>query len=110
MKSKKEMVVSPAAAAKAPYAKRAEPLREPIHEEVSARARADWEKAGRPEGQDLAIWLEAERQLRLEVDLPDADDDARADTRRMLGEDSGTFDERLEEIGEQGGNRSATSL
>lgn len=35
----------------------------PTHEEISARARQLWLEKGRPEGQDEAIWLEAEGEL-----------------------------------------------
>lgn len=79
---------------------------EPNHDEISAYARTHWEKAGRPEGQDITFWLEAERKLRSGIDLPSVDDDAQADTREMLGEPSGTIESRL---GSSGG-RSATSL
>jgi hypothetical protein len=34
------------------------------HEEISRRARELWESRGQPSGQDEAIWLEAERELR----------------------------------------------
>jgi hypothetical protein len=34
-----------------------------LHEEIAARARELWERYGRPPGRDVAIWLEAERQL-----------------------------------------------
>jgi hypothetical protein len=95
-----------------PAAKRAglSPLsvrrREPTHDEISAYARTHWERAGRPEGQDMAIWLEAERKLRSGIDLPSADEDAQADTREMLGEPSGTIESQLGAPGD----RSATSL
>jgi hypothetical protein len=36
----------------------------PSHEAVSERAREIWIAAGRPEGQDLQHWLQAENQLR----------------------------------------------
>jgi hypothetical protein len=80
--------------------------REPTHDEISAYARTHWDKAGRPEGQDMAIWLEAERKLRSGIDVPSADEDAQADTREMLGEPSGTIESRLGNRGD----RSATSL
>lgn len=35
----------------------------PTQEEISRRAATLWENYGRPEGRDLDIWLEAERQL-----------------------------------------------
>lgn len=36
----------------------------PRHDEVARRARALWEKYGKPVGRDEEIWLEAERELR----------------------------------------------
>jgi hypothetical protein len=80
--------------------------REPTHDEISAYARTHWDKAGRPEGRDMAFWLEAERKLRSGIDLPTADDEAQADTRDMLGEPSETIESRLGSPGD----RSATSL
>lgn len=35
----------------------------PPREQIAARAYELWEKAGRPEGQDEANWLQAEREL-----------------------------------------------
>lgn len=46
----------------APAASKAVPA--PTHEAIAARARAIWESRGRPQGQDLDIWVEAERGLR----------------------------------------------
>jgi hypothetical protein len=85
-------------------------LRHPSHDEISALARAIWEKRGCPHGQDSAIWLEAERRLRKEAELAGDVSDVDADTREMLGEPTGTIEDRLEGFGEQSGNRSATSL
>lgn len=34
-----------------------------IHEAISVRAYALWEKQGKPEGQAEALWLQAEREL-----------------------------------------------
>ena len=36
----------------------------PSHESVARRAREIWLRLGSPDGQDLAIWLQAERELR----------------------------------------------
>lgn len=36
----------------------------PSYEDISRRARELWEIRGQPAGQDDAIWLEAERELR----------------------------------------------
>jgi Protein of unknown function (DUF2934) len=82
----------------------------PTHDEISARARQIWEKRGRPQGQDASIWLEAERSLLAGAIGAGANDDADADTRELLGEPSGTIEDRLESFGESSGNRSATSL
>ncbi|MBA4138280.1 MAG: hypothetical protein C0518_13285 [Opitutus sp.] len=35
----------------------------PLHDTIAARAYELWEGYGRPAGRDVAIWLEAERQL-----------------------------------------------
>ena len=35
----------------------------PTHEEVTQRAEKIWQAQGNPDGRDLEIWLEAERQL-----------------------------------------------
>lgn len=35
----------------------------PLEMRISQQARALWEGYGRPEGRDIAIWLEAERQV-----------------------------------------------
>jgi hypothetical protein len=84
--------------------------RDPTHEEISTFARAHWERSGRPLGRDTEIWLEAERRLRSGARMDNADRDALADTRAMLGEPAGSIEERLEPFGDRGGDRSATSL
>jgi hypothetical protein len=40
----------------------------PSHDDISARARELWERAGRPEGRDDEHWLQAERELREKKD------------------------------------------
>lgn len=35
----------------------------PTHDQIEARARLIWEQRGRPQGQDIQIWTEAEQQL-----------------------------------------------
>jgi len=97
-------------AAPAPATRHAAVPRAPAHAAISASARAIWEEAGRPEGRDTAIWLEAERRLTTGFDMGRPGDDARADTRALLGEPDDTLDGRLEGFGEQAGERSATSL
>jgi hypothetical protein len=84
--------------------------RQPTHGEITVRAREIWEKRGRPLGQDTLIWLEAERKLLAGAVGAGANDDADADTRQLLGEPSGSIEDRLESFGESAGNRSATSL
>jgi hypothetical protein len=39
----------------------------PTHEQIAARARELYEKSGYAVGRDLEFWLEAERQLRIEL-------------------------------------------
>jgi hypothetical protein len=43
------------------------PTPPPSHEAITARARALWEAAGRPEGSDERIWLQAERELKAQA-------------------------------------------
>jgi hypothetical protein len=38
----------------------------PTEEQITERARQIWRARGRPPGQDIEIWLEAEQQLRAE--------------------------------------------
>lgn len=38
-------------------------MNKPTHEQVTHRAEKLWQERGRPDGKDLEIWLEAERQL-----------------------------------------------
>ena len=42
----------------------------PTHEQIATRARALWEAKGRPSGQDVQNWTEAEAQLRAETRTP----------------------------------------
>ena len=37
---------------------------DPSHDEISEHARGLWQARGQPEGQDTAIWLDAEKELR----------------------------------------------
>lgn len=41
-----------------------------IHESIATRARQIWEQQGRPAGQDLAHWLQAERELQEPERIP----------------------------------------
>jgi hypothetical protein len=98
---KSRTTFSPRAAATLPQPARPAPT----HDDISAYARAHWEKSGRPVGRDTEIWLEAERRLRL-----GANEDALADTRAILGESTGSIEDRLEPFGDSPAARSATSL
>jgi hypothetical protein len=40
------------------------PSCEPTHDEIALRAYSLWEQQGRPQNQEVAIWLRAEAQLR----------------------------------------------
>ena len=37
---------------------------EPAHDEIALRAYSLWEQLGRPQNQEIEIWLQAETQLR----------------------------------------------
>lgn len=41
-----------------------------LHEEIARRAEQVWRSRGSPQGQDEAIWLEAEKQLHAEAAPP----------------------------------------
>jgi hypothetical protein len=110
MKPQKNAPVSAIAKAPAPSPKTTLSRRTPTHEEISNNAKAIWEKAGRPQGKDTLIWLEAERRLSPEAGLSDSDKDAFADTRALMGEPTDSIEDRLRPYGEQTGDRSATSL
>jgi DsbC/DsbD-like thiol-disulfide interchange protein len=43
------------------------PHREVTPDQIAARAFVLWEQRGRPHGQDLETWLQAERQLKEEI-------------------------------------------
>jgi hypothetical protein len=82
------------------------------HEEIAARARAIWEREGRPEGRDEPIWYQAERELR-EQELRTTDDRRFADPDRLTdsdGDPADDVDQRLNEMATPPGERSATSL
>jgi hypothetical protein len=85
-------------------------LRIPTHIEVSDYASALWERSGKPQDQDIAIWLEAERHLRSGALMAEAANNAFADTRVLLGDLSGSLENRLQAFGDQSGARSTTSL
>lgn len=54
-------------------------LRPITREQIAALAHAIWQDRGCPQGSDLDIWLEAERQLKGQVKRPVAADEIPAD-------------------------------
>jgi hypothetical protein len=40
------------------------PQPEPTHEQIALKAYSLWEQQGRPQNQEIAIWLQAETSLR----------------------------------------------
>jgi Protein of unknown function (DUF2934). len=80
---------------------------------IARRARQLWDDRGRPHGQDVDIWLEAERQLRAEAPVPPASTTTTARTRRRrtaadeIKPDE--VDDRLDDFGDPP-RRSATSV
>lgn len=42
------------------------------HQDIGTRAYELWEKEGRPDGRDVAHWLEAERTLQQQATVPAA--------------------------------------
>lgn len=82
------------------------------HEEIAFRARQLWEQRGRPEGQDEAIWHEAERELK-QQELAATEDRRFAKPESILdadGDPDDDIDKRLDEIAAPRVDRSATSL
>jgi hypothetical protein len=104
---------APAARAAAPTAASPTvPAKLFTHEEISARAREIWESRGRPDGQDDAIWYEAERQLR--ADELNATEDRRFGNSDAIldpdGDPNDDIDRRLDEMASPRTDRSSTSL
>ena len=86
----------------------------PTHEQIAALAHELWEERGCPEGSDIDIWLEAERQLNGmppihgEADPIPADPDrTEPDTDPALNPD---IDREIGGIGGPGEGRSPTSF
>lgn len=84
----------------------------PLREDVAHRAHIIWEERGRPEGHDVEIWLEAERQLINERNYTHATGNTQK--RRDRSNAADTIDEekldnRLNDFGEPA-SRSPTSL
>lgn len=67
------------------------PPRAPSQDQIAERARALWMQRGSPGGRDLEHWLDAERQLRDEMNArsrsgrPGRDDDAVEAEKRLDG-------------------------
>ena len=61
--------IAPKAVAPAPASTPARAVALPrlSHEQIAIRAKAIWEKKGRPSGQDEKNWLQAEAELRTEL-------------------------------------------
>ena len=55
------------ATAKTPMTMVAPPRREITPDLIAACAYAIWEQQGRPQGQDMQNWLQAEKQLKQEI-------------------------------------------
>jgi hypothetical protein len=87
----------------------------PTREQIAALAREIWEERGRPEGSDLDIWLEAERQLEGEgTPRRGIRDDIPADLANPDPDHDPAINPPLEreiaDIGQKRGDRSPTSL
>lgn len=83
-------------------------LRAPSQTEIAPIAYRIWQSRGCPEGQDQAIWLEAERSLQ-----SGASGTARARRRVEASEDADELEERTAELLEETAppaRRSATAL
>src|SRR4051812_33503431 len=90
------------------------PLKPVTHEQISALAHELWLAQGSPEGSDVDIWLEAERQLKgapprpMRSAIPADGSRATPDDDPALKPDS---DRELDDVGsELRGPRSATSI
>jgi hypothetical protein len=55
----------------------------PTHQAISGRARTLWEAAGRPEGEDMNHWLQAERELNREFTDSDGTYSGTSDIRDL---------------------------
>jgi hypothetical protein len=86
--------------------------RSPTHQEISDYAHRLWQFKGRPHGQDLEIWLEAEKKLKGASSSGDLGNSASDDLGKLLGDGEMTesMEVRVEELGGQAPDRSTTSL
>ena len=84
---------------------------DPSHDEIAARAEALWREKGFPQGRDEETWLEAERQLKAELqERIKRDEIMLADPRFAFNRDSNDLMAELNErFPEQAGNE-PTSL
>lgn len=88
--------------------------RPPTQEQIAALAHELWRERGSPEGSDIDIWLEAERQLNGEVPrhperdpIPADPDRADADSDPALNPE---IDREIGNVGGPGEERSPTSF
>ena len=86
--------------------------RSPTNQEIADYAHGLWHRKGRPHGQDLEIWLEAEKKLKGAPASGDLGNSASDDLGKMLGDGEMTdsMDVRVEELGGRAPERSTTSL
>lgn len=89
-------------------------LPDPTHEQIAALAHELWTERGSPEGSDVDIWLEAERQLRGTPARTNGGDPIPADPDRIDPDDDPAInpriDRELKNIGGRPGARSATAF
>jgi hypothetical protein len=70
----------------------------PTHSEIATQAQIIWELRGRPEGQDQAIWLTAEQELRYDRKLNLAATRDRASALKRLDAKSDAVQKELSEL------------
>ena len=70
----------------------------PTHSEIATQAKIIWELRGRPEGQDQAIWLTAEDELRYDRKLNVAATRKRAAALQQLDAKSDAVQKELSEL------------
>ena len=70
----------------------------PSHSEIATQAQIIWELRGRPEGQDQAIWLTAEQELRYDRKLNFAATRDRASALQNLDAKSDAVQKELSEL------------
>ena len=70
----------------------------PTHSEIATQAQIIWELRGRPEGQDQAIWLTAEHELRYDRKLHFAATRDRASALQHVDTKSDAVQKELSEL------------